>query len=281
MKITVLSENLTNQSAPNLINEHGISLFIETEADKILFDTGRGDIFAKNALQLGIDLANITKVVISHHHADHIGGLECFLEQNSQAKIYLTPLLGKSYLFKFLFWRQNIGINVSFCAKYKNRIVFVKENLKITDNLMLITDVVQDYPASSTNKYLYCCDGDKCVPDDFKHEMFLVVRENNQQNIITGCSHRGIKNILATVYRMHPELPINGLVGGFHLLKHPLLESVSISDSQIQELVNQITELGIKSIYTGHCTGVKAYHKLKHKLGNTINYLQLGSSYIF
>ena len=90
MIITVLSENLT--SSDKLGSEHGLSLYIETETHKILFDTGASGLFAENAGKLGVDLAKVDLAVISHGHYDHGGGLKTFLGINNRAKIYLHQM---------------------------------------------------------------------------------------------------------------------------------------------------------------------------------------------
>ena len=50
MKITALTENTT--FLENINTEHGLSLFIETDKHKILFDTGQTSLFAENADKL-------------------------------------------------------------------------------------------------------------------------------------------------------------------------------------------------------------------------------------
>jgi 7,8-dihydropterin-6-yl-methyl-4-(beta-D-ribofuranosyl)aminobenzene 5'-phosphate synthase len=45
MIVKVLAENTT--SSEKLGSEHGLSLYIETGTQKILFDTGASDLFAK------------------------------------------------------------------------------------------------------------------------------------------------------------------------------------------------------------------------------------------
>ena len=74
MKITVLAEN--NSRIDNyLLAEPALSLFVEADNKKILFDTGYSDVFLKNAKKLGIDLSRTTDIVISHGHNDHTRGL--------------------------------------------------------------------------------------------------------------------------------------------------------------------------------------------------------------
>lgn len=67
----------------------GRRLYLETNGQKILFDTGAGGLFAENAKKLGIDLAQVDLAVLSHGHYDHGGGLGEFLRINAKAKVYV------------------------------------------------------------------------------------------------------------------------------------------------------------------------------------------------
>ena len=62
MQITVLTEN--NARIDNyLLAEPALSLLIEFDDKKILFDTGYSDVFLKNANALNINLNDITDIV--------------------------------------------------------------------------------------------------------------------------------------------------------------------------------------------------------------------------
>ena len=75
MEITFLVEN-NSRIDRYLLAEPALSIFIETEGKKILFDCGYSDVFIKNALKLSVNLEYITDIVISHGHDDHTGGLK-------------------------------------------------------------------------------------------------------------------------------------------------------------------------------------------------------------
>lgn len=57
------------------------SLYVDTGEFRVLVDTGAGDFFTttgrlpENLVKAGVDLAKIDRVVITHAHPDHIGGL--------------------------------------------------------------------------------------------------------------------------------------------------------------------------------------------------------------
>ena len=78
MKLKVLVDNNLGEGDV-LISEHGLSIWMEIDGRQWLIDTGASDAFARNAIQLGIDIANVDYLILSHGHSDHCGGLETFL----------------------------------------------------------------------------------------------------------------------------------------------------------------------------------------------------------
>ena len=73
IKITTMSENSTAMG--NFLGEWGLSMLIQTGTDNILFDTGKSISVPFNADTLGIDLGCVDRIVLSHGHYDHTGGL--------------------------------------------------------------------------------------------------------------------------------------------------------------------------------------------------------------
>ena len=88
MKIVTLMENTSCRE--DVCFEHGLSLYIETDTHKILFDAGQSAAFADNAEKLGVDLRKVDFAVLSHGHYDHSGGLGRFLEINGTASVYVS-----------------------------------------------------------------------------------------------------------------------------------------------------------------------------------------------
>jgi hypothetical protein len=57
------------------------SLLVECGSTSILFDTGATGAAVRNAENLGLDLSRIDKIVLSHGHFDHTGGLRAVLQK--------------------------------------------------------------------------------------------------------------------------------------------------------------------------------------------------------
>src|SRR6266480_3998891 len=72
LRVLVLSTMLADAG----IGEWGYAAIVEADGHRILFDTGANpDTVLKNAKELGVDLATVKDVILSHNHSDHTNGL--------------------------------------------------------------------------------------------------------------------------------------------------------------------------------------------------------------
>jgi len=95
MIIKTLVENTA--LSKNFGSEHGLSLYIEANSRKILFDVGASELFLENAKKLNVDICEVDYLIISHGHYDHGGGLRAFLRENTKAEIFLHRLAFEKY----------------------------------------------------------------------------------------------------------------------------------------------------------------------------------------
>ena len=79
LRITTLSENTAGKG--DFLGEWGLSILLEMENSTILFDCGKSSSAAYNADSLNIDLTQVSRIVLSHGHYDHTGGLRDMLRR--------------------------------------------------------------------------------------------------------------------------------------------------------------------------------------------------------
>lgn len=261
MKVTTLFENRT--ISKEYKNNHGLSLYIETQNHKILFDTGRDGAFADNALKLRVHIEDVDIAVLSHGHYDHGGGLETFLKLNNKAKIYIGKGAFDYHLAKlFKIFKHNLGLKKSLAGS--SRFVFIDETVRIDDELILFGSVRGDKLMPKGNsRLLKQHDNGRIDKDDFQHEINLLVNEKGRYSLFCGCSHRGIVNILRKAKDITGG-DVNTVIGGFHLMGM----NEGNSKGFLDELSAILSHNNVDKYYTCHCTGEEAYSYLRKSMKN-------------
>jgi len=279
IKIKALIENRKSDNHNNLETEHGLSLYIEHNNQKILFDTGASEAFGRNAKKLGVDLTQIDMAIISHHHYDHGGGLCFFLENNVKSKVYLGKQPSGNALFKALggILKKHIGLDKQVFTKYPDRFLFLNKMDEIAPDVFIITDICNQYQRPKGNDKLMIEQNGVLRPDKFEHEIIVVLKDEEELVVLTGCSHNGILNMVETVTQNFPNIPIKAVVGGFHLAGIPIEHLMPESRQEIEAIGSQMLKYPIKKVYTGHCTGLKGYHILKGVMGDQLEYINTGA----
>ena len=110
MKITALVENTSDCGLKAV---HGLAFYAETRRHRLLFDLGPGDALFRNASRLGIDLAAVDTVILSHGHYDHGGALKRFLALNPAAKIYVQRTAFEPHYSRAGLLKLNIGLDAA------------------------------------------------------------------------------------------------------------------------------------------------------------------------
>ncbi len=298
MEIITLVENSCFDG--RLQEEFGLSLLITSKSQKILFDMGASSLFIKNAAILEESVEDVDYAIISHAHYDHGGGLAAFLEANATAQVYLGKN-GKGDYFgntgaklqvlpqphfdsaekndRLLPYRY-VGLDKSVLQAHPERLTTVQDQLRLTDDICLITELADEYPLAEGNKSLFEKKGDILTQDSFDHELIMIIRENDGLVLFTGCGHSGILNMLSTVNRLFQGEKINAVIGGFHLALRPGKPQIAGSEKDIIAIAEKFKDLGIKKVISGHCTGEDACTILHDQLGDRFECFSTGSRHV-
>ena len=186
-EITLISVYDNYQVNPELKAAWGFATIIKTPNELILFDTGgNSEILLFNMEKLGINPASIKKIVISHIHGDHVGGLEGFLERNSNVTVFIPS---------------------SFPESIKNMIV--QKGAKF----------VEISAPRKISDFIYTT-GELYGPPK---EQSLIIDSKKGLIVITGCAHPGIVNIVKKAKELMKRDKVYLVLGGFH---HPPVSCV-------------------------------------------------------
>jgi len=242
MTITVVYDN--NPYKEGLKAAWGFSCLITGTEKTILFDTGGdGSLLLNNMKKLAIEPNTVDIVVLSHIHGDHTGGLNSFLEKNSDVTVYLP----ESFPQKF---KDNV-------KDHRAKIVDVNQSSKICEDV---------YSTGQLGVWI--------------KEQSLIIRTNRGLVIITNCAHPGIVKIVDVskdlmkddILLPAPVVPAQVtqaqvVMGGFHL--------EWATTSKIEKIISAFKQMGVRYVGPCHCTGERARALFEKHFGR--NYIKVGA----
>lgn len=258
MILKMLMENTSGSC--ELKSEHGLSIYIEVKGRKILFDAGQTSAFAENAESMQVNLAEVDTAILSHGHYDHSGGLQRFLELNTKAKVLINE-----HAFHSFYSNPTKEIGIASFLQDHNQVVITSDYTKLGDGIELFTcnAMERQYETDSNNLFVEC--GESLTVDPFLHEQYLLITEGEKRVLISGCSHKGILNI---VKWFEPEV----LIGGFHFKGIEMNEK---GKRKLDSYAEKLKEYNTK-YYTCHCTGIEQYEYLRSEMHTQVEYLASG-----
>ncbi len=267
LQITTLIEDNQDEKR-ELVNEHGLSLFIEADQYNILFDTGQTGDFIKNAEKLGKDLETLDYMIISHGHYDHSGG---FKKLVSGLNKYPKLIVGEEFFYpkyKKIDEKTYKYIGNSFDEKF-----ILDHNIplkKVTEDILYINGRVmffhhffRDNDFEKRNEKFYTKRNNLTIHDDFDDEIVLGIVTDRGLVVVTGCSHVGIVNILSTITEK-TGMPIYAVIGGTHL--------VDADERRIEKTLDAFREMNIKLIAVSHCTGEEGINRISTEFSDEFIY---------
>ena len=261
--VTILYDAFSDSKA--VTKDWGFSALLEHDGKRILFDTGNNaEIFRHNVESLGVDLAKLDFVVISHRHSDHTTGLKYLVDINPTVPIYaaresfgmfggiVPPALIHPVVALPSRMRYFDGVVPSNLSTGN---IFRGGNFVLVDKLTEVAPGVYLVPTISKNAGTLEL-----------HELTLAIKGAQGLTLIDGCSHAGVEEILQAAAAIDPH--VHMIFGGLHLAATP--------EPEIDVLVGNLKDKWkVDKIAPGHCTGEPAFLRLQKAFGE--NYLYAGA----
>ena len=275
MNITVLIENTAPDGA-GLVAEHGLSFWIEAGEQTILLDAGASGRFADNAALLGIDLDRADFAVLSHGHRDHANGLGRFFVANTHAPVYLRSSAPGPLYAKKPEGCVFVGMDRAMYQAHRDRFVPVDGFRQLAESIWLVPKTAADPRFDSREATLLQKQSDETyIPDDFSHEHALVFLQNGELIVFSPCSHGGIVNIVRSVQQQLGGLPVGAVLGGLHMYS-PGVNDLNCPPEYVRSVARELKAMGVRRLWTGHCTGPRALALLEDELDGQAHALTTG-----
>jgi 7,8-dihydropterin-6-yl-methyl-4-(beta-D-ribofuranosyl)aminobenzene 5'-phosphate synthase len=231
-RLTVLYDNTAARDGVRA--DWGFACLIEGPEKTILFDTGtKADVLLGNMKILGLDLAKVDAVVISHLHGDHVGGLLPVLEKRPGLTVYAPAAI--SEVTEFAFAESRIP-SLARLTRAGAKVVPVDKPLEICPGFRLTGQIV------GANKIA---------------EIALLLETKAGGILITGCAHPGILRMIRGAAAL--GRPFQAVVGGFHLLQ--------TRTAEVRTIIADMKEAGIVRCGATHCTGDAAIGLFREAYG--------------
>lgn len=272
IRITTLTENTATMG--DFLAEWGLSILIETEKANILLDTGKSISASYNTDALDIDLSRIDKIVLSHGHHDHTGGLRQILSRmGKEVEVIAHPDIWttkyrrregeKDRHIGIPFQRQELE---SLGARFN----LTTKPVKVADNVMTTGEIPMVTEYEEIDSALFVKEDTGWRPDKFLDDLALIINTGPGLTVVLGCAHRGIINTLYHAQQLTNVKRIHTVLGGAHLF--------GASEERIRSTIAALKELDVQRLGLCHCTGLPESSLLAQEFGDKFFFNNAGTS---
>jgi 7,8-dihydropterin-6-yl-methyl-4-(beta-D-ribofuranosyl)aminobenzene 5'-phosphate synthase len=269
-RVTVLCENSVGKISGTL-GEHGFAALIETDQGApVLFDTGQGATLLHNARRMNKNLAVVQKVLISHGHYDHAGGLMPLLNETGPKLVY-----GHPGIFSYRCRQKDNGERLDIGIPYSRTELesagasfdLSKEFRQISPGLYLTGEIPRVNAFEAGDLELYS-DINYSRIDTAPDDQSLVLDTEKGLVVVLGCCHSGIVNTLDHIEKIIGRNDFYAVIGGTHL--------GFCSQDQLDKTVTGLIRKKISKLAASHCTGFKASARLYREMPKQFQIAMVG-----
>jgi 7,8-dihydropterin-6-yl-methyl-4-(beta-D-ribofuranosyl)aminobenzene 5'-phosphate synthase len=268
-RITILCDN-TVGALSGTLGEHGFAALVEWDGGSLLFDTGHGETLLHNAERMNRDLCQINRVVLSHGHYDHSGGLLPLLRASGGKEILAHPAI-----FLPRYRVKDTGESIPIGIPHPEELLrelggmfnLCESFREIADGVFLTGEVPRKNGFELGDTGLFR-DPAGNIPDEAKDDQSLVIISDKGLVLLLGCCHAGLINTIDHARERTGIDKVYAMIGGTHL--------GFCDQSRLDETVRALRKYRIEKICPGHCTGFAASARLMKEFPRQFQPAQVG-----
>jgi 7,8-dihydropterin-6-yl-methyl-4-(beta-D-ribofuranosyl)aminobenzene 5'-phosphate synthase len=275
VRVTVLSTMLAGDPGRG-IGEWGFAALLEVDGRRLLLDTGeRPETVLRNANELGIDLSDVTDLVITHNHGDHTGGLVTLRRELAKKN---ARALSRAHVARGIFHRrpgadgsEGNGL-LPLKAEYEalgGQFIEHAGPIQLVPAVWLTGPVPRQYPERNWSGAGRVQTAGGLVEDTIPEDASVIVDTADGLIVVSGCGHAGVINTIEYARKVVRETPVLAAVGGFHLF--------AADDATLESTGNKLKAFGLRYLLGAHCTGLEAVYRFRAMLGLTRNAAVVGA----
>ena len=251
MKLTVLVDNNTLIDR-YLLGEPGLSLFLEDDGQRVLFDTGYSGIFLDNARKLGIDLAHLDCLALSHGHEDHTWGLDPLIRLFAEREIEKLPCR-RPVVFAHPQTFQSVaggpgpeaGPLVAEAKLARHfRLSLERRPQWLSPRLVYLGEIPRRN--GFEGRLTFGRKEGETAGDTVPEDAALAYRSSQGLVVMVGCSHAGVCNTIEYAREVCSEPRVADVIGGFHLQRP--------ARDHLEGTLDYFARLRPRALHACHCT---------------------------
>jgi len=245
---------------------------------KLLFDAGpEGAVFLRNCENLGVLLADVEAIAISHGHWDHMGALLDALDHITRHnRDHQVPCHVNAGMFLERGAQLTSGQIAPFqhvpspeeLAAHGAQVVNSGAPRFLLEDCFYVSGEIPRVSSFEKGRPDHLCrravdqpwEPDPLILD----ERYVAVNVQGKGLIVfSACSHAGIINVLLNAREAFPDVPLYGVLGGLHL-------AGAAMERLIPETMAHLQQFALQQIMPAHCTGWRALWALLNTFGESV-----------
>jgi 7,8-dihydropterin-6-yl-methyl-4-(beta-D-ribofuranosyl)aminobenzene 5'-phosphate synthase len=262
VRVIVLSTMLADTKG---VGEWGFAALVEADGHRLLFDTGaRPETVLHNARELGVDLADVRDVVLSHHHGDHTGGLLTLRRElgKTHPEALSVAHVGSGIFLPRPAGDRETNETIALKAPYESgggKFVEISRPTRLFPGAWLTGPVPRRHPERNWSGRGKVRTEQGLVEDTIPEDISLVLDTDRGLVVVTGCGHAGVVNTLEFARESVRKAPVHAVLGGVHLF--------SADAAALDWTAGQLKAMGVANLLGAHCTGIETVYGLRSRLG--------------